>query len=144
MLNRRNLARESLAGVALTLTMFTAPAVHADIVPDPEPVPEPTPGVETVMGAGECEAHEVPDPNTGTCIPAMGAVQSTAGGETLEEPMPRTTQDITSSSTSGVGANLVPNINGDPCTGYWQSVACYEMEQDNVAVQPRSTLSSSP
>jgi hypothetical protein len=46
---------------------------------------------------------------------------------------------------SGVGENLVPNINGYPCTGGWESAVCYAMGQDSMpAVQPRSTLSSSP
>ena len=42
----------------------------------------------------------------------------------------------------GVGADLVPNINGDPCSGYWESDVC--LAENAPAVQPRSTLSTSP
>jgi hypothetical protein len=57
----------------------------------------------------------------------------------------RYTETETTTTASGIGADLVPNINGYPCTGYWQSMACVaEGEADMPAVQPRSTLSSSP
>lgn len=41
--------------------------------------------------------------------------------------------------------DLVPNINGTPCTGYWMSGACYAESQDRMPeVVPKSTLSDSP
>ena len=64
-------------------------------------------------------------------------------------PTPETaiegTEVQTSTIESGLPVNLVPNINGYPCTGGWESAVCYAMGQDNMpVVQPRSTLSSSP
>jgi hypothetical protein len=74
----------------------------------------------------------------------MTPVATTNGDQAFEDLQPRTTQDVTSTTATGVGADLVPNINGTPCTGYWESAACYETSQDEVAVQPKSTISSSP
>jgi hypothetical protein len=74
----------------------------------------------------------------------MTPVAATNGDQAFEDLQPRTTQDLTSTVESGVGADLVPNINGTPCTGYWESAACYEASQGEVAVQPKSTISSSP
>ncbi|WP_445168418.1 hypothetical protein ACTXG7_03235 [Mycolicibacterium sp. Dal123E01] len=74
----------------------------------------------------------------------MTSIDTTSGDQAFDDLQPRTTQDVTSISDTGVGADLVPNINGTPCTGYWESAVCYEEGQDNVAVQPKSTLSSSP
>lgn len=72
--------------------------------------------------------------------PAAGAAEP----DLADVPL-RYTETETTSTTSGVGANQVPNINGYPCTGYWQSMACIAQgEADVPAVQPRSTLSSSP
>lgn len=121
------------------------PAAYAEPVPDPGPGPDlqPQPEAGAVGGEDECGAGEVRGAD-GDCVPAMGAERATNDIQPEPEAQPRTTQDTVSSTTSGEGANLVPNINGDSCTGYWQSVACYEMDQDQVAVQPRSTLSSSP
>ncbi|MFN8089767.1 MAG: hypothetical protein U0R81_12495 [Mycobacterium sp.] len=112
--------------------------------PIPLRSPIPSPPRQPRTGEGECAYGQVADPNSGDCVPAMGGLASEGGAQPIEEPAPRLTQDITETSSTGVGANLVPNINGDPCTGYWQSVACSEMEQDNVPVHPRTTLSSSP
>lgn len=135
----------ALVAVPVTGGVYWSPAAHAEGgVPDPAPEPEPQPAAQPRTGEGECAYGQVVDPNSGDCVPAMGGLVSAGGAEPIEEPAPRLTQNITETSSTGVGANLVPNINGDPCTGYWQSVACSEMEQDNVPVQPRTTLSSSP
>jgi len=138
----------AVVSAPVATVVYASPAAHAEGgIPDPgvpDPDPDPQPAAQPRVGEGECEYGQVVDPNTGDCIPAMAGLGSSGGEQPIEEPAPRMTQDITESSTTGVGANLVPNINGDSCTGYWQSVACSEMEQDNVAVQPRSTLSSSP
>lgn len=135
----------ALVALPVAGAVYSSPAAHAEGgVPEPAPEPEPQPAASPRVGEGECAYGQVVDPNTGDCVPAMGGLVSAGGAEPIEEPAPRLTQDITESSSTGVGANLVPNINGDACTGYWQSVACSEMQQDNVAVQPRTTLSSSP
>lgn len=124
----------------LTGMVQPVPVAHADPVPDPAPEPIPEPQESGAIGAEECTANDVRGPN-GNCIPAMASAPDEVP---VTELAPRTTQDVTTSSSTGEPANVVPNINGDSCTGYWQSVACYEMDQDNVPVQPRSTLSSSP
>ena len=135
----------ALVAVPVTGGLNWSPAAHAEGgVPDPAPEPDPQPAAQPRTGEGECAYVQVADPNSGDCVPAMGGLASEGGAQPIEEPAPRLTQDITETSSTGVGANLVPNINGDPCTGYWQSVACSEMEQDNVPVHPRTTLSSSP
>lgn len=125
----------------ITGIMPTPGVAYAEPIPDPEPEPIPAPQESGAIGGGdECTQGEVRGAD-GNCVPAVAAAPEEVP---VTELAPRTTQDITTSSDSGVAANVVPNINGDSCTGYWQSVACYEMDQDNVAVQPRSTLSSSP
>jgi len=135
----------ALVAAPAATVVFTPPAAHADGgVPDPGPEPLPQPVAQPDTGGGGCQQGEVSDPNTGDCIPAMAGATSTAGDMTEDVPTPRLTQNITESSETGVASNLVPNINGDSCTGYWQSVACSEMEQDNVTVRPRTTISSSP
>ena len=79
----------------------------------------------------------------GNCVPAMSAVPSTAGGGADDSVPIRVTDTQTSTFTTGIGADLVPNLNGTPCTGYWSSMAC-DAAGDLPAVQPRSTLSTSP
>jgi hypothetical protein len=123
--------------------VHTVPPAYAEPVPDPGPDPLPQPGETGAIGADDCGPGDVRGVD-GNCVPDMGASTGPVDVQPEPELAPRTTQDTTSSSVTGEGANLVPNINGDSCTGYWQSVACYEMDQDNVPVQPRSTLSSSP
>lgn len=105
-----------MLAAAGVLLLITAPAALAQPVPVPGPDPVPGPvPVPTVTNNG------VPmgSPNTG--------VQS-------------------STTTSYVNPlTTVPNINGDPCSGAWESVVCYSMSESNQpAVVPRSTISSSP
>lgn len=122
-----------------------APAVLAAPVPSPEPVPVPEPSSGAVSsGEGGCQAGEAMV--DGNCVPAMTEQPSTAGGQGSTEFPERTSQVQSSSSTSYTDpAHMVPNLNGDPCTGYWESTACYAMNFDTAeAVQPRSSLSSSP
>jgi len=127
---------------AFALTVAAAPAAHAEGgIPDPGPGPQPV--ASQPGGTGGCQSGESLD-SSGNCTPTMSAVANTQGDDAFDDLQPRTTQDMTSTSETGIGADLVPNINGDSCTGYWQSTVCYEEGQDNVPVQPKSTLSSSP
>lgn len=109
-------------------------------LPEPQPVLQPQP--EAVQeGSGGCQAGESLDPSNGNCVPTM--TQTPASGEGVA-PTPMTgTGETTSTIESGIGADLVPNINGDSCSGYWESTVCFA-EQGPAAVQPRSTISSSP
>lgn len=73
-----------------------------------------------------------------------------SGGVPVPQPVPvpepgaqASTGETTSTIESGLPADLVPNINGDSCTGYWESTVCFA-EQGQFAVQPKSTISSSP
>ena len=103
-----------LTAAMLAVAALAAPTAQAEPLPAPEPVPVP--------GTGQVE----------TGVPAGEVQYSGTGVET-------------STTVSGVGETLVPNINGYPCTGGWESAVCYAMGQDSMpAVQPRSTLSSSP
>lgn len=133
-------SRILIAGLLTTGAMLgIAPVAHAEPVPGPEPVPVPAPGPET-DGAG-CQDGEVMQ--DGNCVPDM----SPPGGGDFSAPEPplRYTDDHTSTTQSGLPADLVPNLDGTPCTGYWMSPACYEMNQSQgPAVVPRSTISSSP
>jgi hypothetical protein len=138
------LAAAAVAAPAMAPALIpTLPAAHAEPVPEPGPEPLPQPGETGAIGADDCGPGDVRGVD-GDCVPAMGTSSGPVNVEPAPELAPRTTQDTTSTTVTGEGSNLVPNINGDSCTGYWQSVACYEMDQDNVPVQPRSTLSSSP
>lgn len=126
------------AGVMLGV----APAALAEGVPVPDPVPVPAPAPEQ-SGAAGCQGGQVMQ--DGNCVPAMSPV-GTQGAEADPADVPlRYTETESSTTTSGIGSNLVPNINGYPCTGYWQSMACVAQgEADMPMVQPRSTLSDSP
>ncbi len=114
----RFLTAATLAVAALAASAATA---LAQPLPEPEPVPVPEPAVEGV--------------------PAPAPV---TGGETrVAAPQVGTGESSTSSYADPL--NTVPNINGDPCTGAWESTVCYAMNFDEApAVQPRSTISSSP
>lgn len=133
-----------LTASAFALAVLSAPMAHAEGGGIPGPEPQPQPAAAPTGGDGGCQAGESLDPSTGNCTPTMSAVATTNGDQAFDDLQPRTTQDMTSTTESGIGADLVPNINGDSCSGYWQSTVCYETGQDNVAVQPKSTLSSSP
>ena len=133
------------AGVMLGI----APTAAAAPVPGPEPVPVPAPpttesGSATEGGSSSmCQNGEVMQ--YGNCIPAMAPLSSTVDEAVPEAPL-RLTDSHSSTTQSGVPSDLVPNINGTPCTGYWMSVACYAENMGDSApgVTPRSTLSSSP
>lgn len=135
--------RASVAGaLAAGVLLSIAPAASADPVPGPEPVPVPVPTPDN--GFAGCQNGEVMQ--DGNCVPNM---TSSTGEEGMAGPMPeaplRYTDEHTSTTQSGLPADLVPNINGTPCTGYWMSAACYAENQDRApAVVPRSTLSASP
>lgn len=132
------------AGV-FALAVAAAPLAHAEGeggIPAPDPVPAP---VASAPGdSAGCQSGESLDPNTGNCVPTMTPVATTEGDQAMADLQPRTTQDVTSTAETGIAADMVPNINGYPCTGYWESAACYETSQDEVAVQPKTTISSSP
>lgn len=136
-----------VAAGACALAVASAPLAHAEGeggIPGPEPIPVPQPVASQPGGTGGCQTDESVDPTTGNCVPTMTPVAITQGDQVTDDLQPRTTQDITSTSDTGIGADMVPNINGYPCTGYWESAACYAESQGEVAVQPKSTISSSP
>lgn len=92
-------------------------------------------------GAPTAGAEPLPEPDP---VPVPGVTEepvqppASYGGETrVNAPQ------VTSSYEDPL--HTVPNINGDPCTGAWESTVCYAMNFDNApAVQPRSSVSSSP
>lgn len=98
------------------LALGGAPAAQAEPLPVPDPVPVPEPEVSG-------EQVQPPVSVGGETRVSAPSVQSS-----YEDPL-----------------RTVPNINGDPCTGAWESTVCYAMNFDSApAVQPRSTVSSSP
>ena len=135
--------------LAFGLILGIAPTAAAQPVPGPEPVPVPAPPTTESGSAAEggssdmCQSGEVM--KYGNCIPAMAPLNTSVDEGVPEAPL-RLTDSHSSTTQSGVPSDLVPNINGTPCTGYWMSVACYaENTGDSPpAVTPRSTLSSSP
>ncbi|MCV7175999.1 hypothetical protein [Mycolicibacterium sphagni] len=137
-------ARTLFIGGLFALAIAAAPLAHADGgIPSPGPV-GPQPVASQPGGPGGCPSGQSMDSSNGNCVPDMSSVGNTQGDDATGGLPTRTTQDITSASDTGVGADLVPNINGDPCSGYWESTVCYSEDQDEVAVQPKSTISSSP
>jgi len=131
--------------LAIAAGLLVSPAVaHADNgLPEPQPVLQPQPEPEQSGGSGGCQAGESLDESNGNCVPTMAQIPASGGGESVA-PTPMTgTGDTTSTIQSGIGADLVPNINGDSCSGYWESTVCFA-EQGPAAVQPRTTISSSP
>ena len=135
------LAVAATPAVALLYTPAVAHAEGAGGVPVPGPVPLPDPDAQQPGDSG-CQPDETIDPSNGNCVPTMTSIPTSNGGGP-EAPIPtRTTTDITSTADTGEPADLVPNINGDPCTGYWESTVC--LTEDAPAVQPDSTISSSP
>lgn len=141
-----HIRRVLTAGVLTAAVMLgVAPAALAGPPPEPDPAPAPAPvdvGAPQLGTAG-CQGGEVM--RDGNCVPSMTPVGTTSGGGSEDHAPLRISDDESSSSTSGIGADLVPNINGTPCTGYWSSMACEEQTDDALpSVQPRSTLSDSP
>lgn len=130
--------------LAIGALLGAAPAAHAQPVPGPEPVPVPSPSPPAGSGSSSlCQNGEVMQ--YGNCVPAMTPLNSTTDESVPEGPL-RVSDTHTSTTQSGLPTDLVPNINGTPCTGYWMSTACYaeNMGDSGPAVIPRSTLSSSP
>ena len=82
----------------------------------------------------------------GNCVPNMTPVVTDEDSEQSFPQAPlRYSDEHTSTTQSGLPMDLVPNINGTPCTGYRMSGACYAEAQDRMpAVVPKSTLSDSP
>jgi hypothetical protein len=141
----------SVFALAVTATpavglIYSAPAAHAEGsggVPVPDPVPVPKPVAQEPAGSGGCQPGESLDPSNGNCLPAMSPLPAGAGDGAITPPPANATGDTTRTIDSGEPADLVPNINGDSCTGYWESTVCYA-EQGQAAVQPKTTISSSP
>lgn len=124
---------------AVGAMLIISPTATAQPVPGPEPIPVPSP--PQVGGIAGCQGGEVMV--NGNCVPNMTPVGDSA--ETAPEPPLRYSDTHSSTTQSGVPTDLVPNINGYPCTGYWMSVACYAENQDpRAVVVPRSTISGSP
>lgn len=134
----------SAAALTAGVMLGIAPAALAVPPPDPEPAPVPAPAPGSTLGTtpGCAGGETIKD---GNCVPAMTAVPNTAGGG-VEESVPiRISDTETSTTTSGIGADLVPNLNGTPCTGYWSSMACEAATDAGMpSIQPKSTLSDSP
>ena len=133
-----------LAAAALVVPAGLA---HADPgLPNPVPNPEPgAVGAESSVPAATvgCPAGETYE--GGNCVAAM--TSPATGGEIRVSAPQVGTGSAASSSTSSYldPTNTVPSINGDPCTGAWESSACYAMNFDAPpGVQPRSTISASP
>lgn len=105
------------AGAAL---FAGAPAAFAEPLPNPEPIP---------VGPVGGEVEQVPS--------ADGQIRVSA---------PEVGVEGTNSETTGVPVDAVPNINGDSCTGGWESTVCYAEQQGDSPppVEPRTSISSSP
>lgn len=129
--------------LAAAMMIAMAPLAAAEPVPGPEPVPIPAPPTGGDSD-GLCQAGEVM--HYGNCIPAMTPVNTDPAGEAEMTVPLRLSESHTSTIESGLPSDLVPNINGTPCTGYWMSTACYAENMGDSApeVVPRSTFSSSP
>ena len=132
-------ARRFATAAWVAAAILSAPVAHAQPLPNPDPVP--VPGAGGAESGGSCMAGEVYA--NGACV--SQSESSAGGGQTnISSPSVGASQSKTTNSYVDP-LYTVPNINGDPCTGQWESVACYAMHSDAApAVQPRSTLSSSP
>lgn len=116
-LHTKLLTAAALAVAALAASAATA---LAEPLPEPEPVPVPQPGTVGVPSTPQTGAE------TRVAAPQVGTGES--GTSSYEDTL-----------------HTVPNINGDPCTGAWESAVCYAMSFDEVPqAPPRSSVSSSP
>jgi hypothetical protein len=115
MANRKNSARRLALAGGFALAVVAAPALGAFTFPSTGP-------------EAACPAGQILNPVTGGC----------------EVPPPTNSQDGISYSTPG-DPNSLPEVQGIPCTGAntGQCIGLRE-EQQPPAVQPRSTISSSP
>lgn len=137
------------AGLVATGLMFgmapvalASPVTLDNPVPGPEPMPVPAPEPAT-PDSSMCQNGEVM--HNGNCVPNMTPADAGVGEEATPEAPLRVTDDQTTSAESGVPADLVPSLDGSPCTGDWMSGACYAESMDpGSPVVPKSTLSSSP
>lgn len=121
----RSIAALAAGAAFLVISAPAAVAEPLPVEPGPGPVPGPVP-VPTIT-------------DNGTAVGSQGT-----GVESSSTGMGTSAESSTTASYVNPLTN-VPNINGDPCTGAWESVVCYSMQQGNVpVVQPRSTISSSP
>ena len=123
-----------IAGL-ISAAALAAPAYAEGGVPGipGEPMPIPSPGMESgggmVSTAGNgCQGGE--QRVDGNCVPGSGFTNA-------------------ETSTTGSFVNpeqTMPNINGTPCEGAWESTVCLAEADGGTApaVQPRSSLSSSP
>lgn len=134
-----NPARLFASALWAVAVILAAPIAAAAPIPNPDPVP--VPGQGGAESGGSCMAGEVFE--NGACVSQS---ESSAGGAQTRISAPSVGSSQSRTTNSYVDPlYTVPNINGDPCTGQWESVACYAMHSDSApAVQPRSTLSSSP
>lgn len=130
-------AKFLMAALGAVTALLAAPAALAEPLPGPNPIP--VPGGPT--SGSDCMAGEMLV--NGSCVSAN---ESPATGNETRVAAPTVGGAQSSTTNSYVDPlHTVPNLNGDPCTGQWESTACYAMNFDSApAVQPRSTLSSSP
>lgn len=106
------------AGAALVVGV---PSAFAAPLPNPEPEPVPVP------------------------VPGEGLPETNGNGQIVVSA-PGVGVGGVNSETSGVPVNAVPNINGDSCTGGFESTVCYaeQMGDSPPPVEPRTSISSSP
>lgn len=130
-------AKFLLAVMGAAAAIVAAPTALAEPLPGPNPIP--VPGGPN--SGSDCMAGEIME--NGACVSAN---TSPATGNETRVAAPSVGGAETSTTNSYLDPlHTVPNLNGDPCTGQWESTACYAMNFDSApAVQPRSTLSSSP
>ena len=117
-----NLSKKLLSAGLLTAgaaLFIGVPSAFASPLPEPEPVPVPVPG------------EGLPEVN---------------GNGQIRVSAPEVGVEGANSETTGVPVNAVPNINGDSCTGGWESTVCYAEQQGDSPppVEPRTSISSSP
>ena len=104
--------------------LYSAPVAHAEGdggVPNPAPAPVPEPAVQQPGNSSGCQPGESLDPSNGNCVPTMTPIPAGTGEAPVVQAPAPTTGETTSTFNTGEPADLVPNINGDPCSGYWES-----------------------
>ncbi|MGV0992326.1 MAG: hypothetical protein ACOYB7_08720 [Mycobacterium sp.] len=107
-----------------------------------------TAGAALFVGIPSAFAAPLPDPEPVPVGPVGGEVESVpaeADGQ-IRVSAPEIGVNGENSEATGAPVEAVPNINGDSCTGGWESTVCYaEQQGDSPAeVQPRTSISSSP
>ena len=114
---------------ALSLALFTAAGV--------------------IAFAPMAAASPLPNPDPGIPVPGVEGTTDNAAGAPEADGEIRVSAPGVGSEGAGSYVNpddTVPNINGDPCTGGFESTVCYaeQMGDSPEAVQPRSEISASP